>query len=297
MNTVFRGALAAIVVCVMPACALTAQGWTRPGTPDECEQWSAGLAAGGQRALDVVTYGNIAGCPATAPGALAEAIRGARASRDTAYLGRLAAAAGQVRDPEVFGAALEVAADGRASDRSRVAALLVTIGHLGSSQYVSGRTRPQLFTDALPASGICGFEIGAGGPVIDNPIPGDVERRAVRVFDGIVYSNGQPALVQNLARCARSVVGREVPPQVDTGLIKLDYVCGNRFRVQNHTGAAITLTIRTVTADGLSDTEDVTVPAIGGWTSFTTPIAGTVQLSYDGEQLATVPNSGRRCGG
>lgn len=291
-----RVALVAAAILLAPA-ALRAQGWVDPPTSTQCQAWTSDLAAGGQPAMDVLTYGNVAGCTDAAPGTLAGAIRAARASRDTAYLGALAVVAGQVRDPAVFGAALEVTGDGRASSESRVMGLLVIGSSLGASQYLPGYTRPQLFTQALPATGVCGFAGGDSGPVIDHPLPADAERQAARVIDAIRFGGGQPALVQNLARCARSSVDPEVPPQVDVAGIRVDYVCGNDFRVQNHTGTELTLRFTTTAADGSATAEDFPFPAIGGWTQVTTPVSGTVQVSYDGQPVATVANPGKRCGG
>ncbi|HSU13056.1 hypothetical protein [Longimicrobium sp.] len=292
-----RAAAAAAAILLLPAAGLRAQGWVDPPTSEQCQAWTSDLAAGGQAAMDAVAYGNLAGCTAAAPGALSGAIRAARASRDTAYLGALAAVAGQVRDPGVFGAALEVTGDGRASDESRVMGLLVIGSSLGASQYLPGYTRPQLFTQALPATGVCGFAAGEGGPVLDNGIPADAERQAARVIDGIRYGGGGAALLQNLARCARSSVDPDIPPQVDVSGIRVDYVCGNDFRVQNHTGTELTLRVTTTAADGTTAAEDLVFPAIGGWTPFTTGATGTVQVSYDGQPVATVANAGRRCGG
>jgi hypothetical protein len=77
----------------------------------------------------------------------------------------------------------------------------------------------------------------------------------------------------------------------------VDYVCGNTFRIQNHTGAAITLTITTTSPLGTSETEDHVIPAKGGWTSLDAPTAGPIQVTYDGTPVATVANTGRGCGG
>ncbi len=297
MTVLLRGAAAAAALALVPAAALGAQGWGDPPTAAECQGWASDLAAGGAAALDAVTYGSLPGCPAVAPGALAGAIRAARSARDTTYLGRLAGVSAQVRDPAVFAAALEVVGDGRASSESRVMGLLVAVSSLGGSQYMPGHPVPQLFAEALPASGVCGFAAGESGVAIDNPLAADADRQAARVIDAILYGSGEPALVQNLARCARSTVGSEIPPQVDVAAIKVDYVCGNTFRVQNHSGADVTLTITTTAPDGTSQAEDHVVPAKGGWTQLDTPVAGTVQVTYDGTPVATVANTGRGCGG
>ncbi|HEX8673696.1 MAG TPA: hypothetical protein VF710_17505 [Longimicrobium sp.] len=297
MNFLPRGILAAAALVAAPATPLMAQQWGDPPTAAECQAWVSGLSQGGSAALEAVTYGRITGCPQAAPAALASAVRGARASRDTAYLGRLAGVAGQVRDPAVFAAALEVAGDGRASSAGRVLGLLVTVSSLGSSQDVPGYSRPLLFTQTLPATGLCGLALEGGGAVIDNPLASDAARQAARVVDAILYSTGEPAVVQNLARCVRSAFASEIPPQVDVSKIRVDYVCGNTVRVQNHTGAEITLTITTTPAVGDSETEDHPIPGKGGWTSLEVPTAGPIRVTYDGTLIATLANTGRGCGG
>ena len=297
MTVLLRGLAAAAALALAPAAALSAQGWGDPPTAEECQEWTSGLATGGAAALEAVTYGRLSSCTEAAPGALAGAIRGARTARDTAYLGRLAGVAAQVRDPAVLAAALEVAGDGRAASEARVMGLLVTVSSLGGSQSVRGHTRPQLFTQALPATGLCGFDIDASGAVIHNPLPADAERQAARVIDGILYGGAEPALVQNLARCARFVVASEIPPQVDVAKVRVDYVCGNTFRVQNHTGTEVTLTITVTAADGATEAEDHVFPAKGGWTQFDAPLAGPIQVTYDGTPVLTVANTGRGCGG
>ena len=296
MTVLLRGIAATTALAVAAVAPLSAQGWGDRPTAAECQEWVSGLAAGGQAALEAVTYGSLTSCTATAPGALAGAIRGARTARDTAYLGRLAGVAGLVQDPAVFAAALEVAGDGRASNEARVMGLLVTMSSLGGSQDLPGYTRPQLFSQALPAEGRCGIALEGDGAAIDNPLAGDAALQAARTIDGILYSSGQPALVQNLARCARSVVA-EIAPQLDVSKIRVDYVCGNTFRVQNHTGAEIMLAIATTAPDGTSETEDHLIPAKGGWTSLDAPTAGPIRVTYDGTPVATVANTGRGCGG
>lgn len=294
-SLLWSGVLFALLFVAAPGAR--AQGLFGAPSAAQCQSWADGLAAGGEQALNAVTYGAIMHCPSVAPAALSGAIRNARASADTAYLGRLASQAGQVRDPAVFQAALEVAADSRASDRARVMGLLVTIAQLGAGQDVRGWTRPQLFTQALPAQGICGLGVG-GHAEIDNGLPADADRQAARVIDPIRYANGEPALVQNLARCARSAVDPSIPPQVDTTKVRLDYVCGTAFRIQNHTGAPLLLSYVVTGTDGSTlDAADVEAPAQGGWTRFTVGEVGRLELRYDGRALVSAEATGKACGG
>jgi hypothetical protein len=84
---------------------------------------------------------------------------------------------------------------------------------------------------------------------------------------------------------------------VDLTSVKVDYVCGNEFRVQNHSGAALTLAVETTRPGGGTRTDYFTFPAIGGWTAFTVADPGPIRVTHDGQPVGTVANTGRRCGG
>ncbi|MEW5928679.1 MAG: hypothetical protein AB1941_14520 [Gemmatimonadota bacterium] len=284
----------ALVLLAGSAVALDAQGLAPPPSTEQCQTWTQDLSAGGARALDALTYGWIGGCPTLAAPALAGAIRNARTAQDTMYLGRLAGQAANVRDPQVLDAALALAGDRTASDRARVMAVLVLLGQRGSGLTVGDMPLPALFTERLPATGICGFHVATGGAEIVNPLPDDHVRRIAQVLDGIRYQNGESALLRNLARCARTGTLTEVPLQVDVSKIRLDYVCGNTFRIQNHTPEFLILSY---TVAGTGEAEDVTARSGGGWTHFNTDTAGTVQLIYDGQVVTTAANTGKSCGG
>jgi hypothetical protein len=210
-----RCALAIVVLGVFAAGPAGAQRLGESATSTECDAWRSQILAGGAAALEVLTYGNVPACPSMAPEVLASAIRAARPTRDTAYLGRLAGVAGDVRHELVFSAALEVASDKSASTPSRVMSLLVAVAQLGSGEDIPGSTRPQLFTQTLPSAGVCGFGIAGSAALIDAPLPGDAERLAARTIDAIRYDAGEPALLRSLARCARSVISNDIPPQAD----------------------------------------------------------------------------------
>ncbi len=202
-------------------------------------------------------------------------------------------------DARVVDAGLTLAADRRAPDHASVLGILVLVGQLGASPSLPGVPMGDLFTARrLSVGPICGFQISIGGPGVENPLPVDYERRIARVIDGIMYAKGEPDLLQDLARCARSSVDPDIPPQVDVSKIRLDHVCGNKFRIQNHTPAYLVLSYVVVAPDGsIAEEADVTAPAISGWTSFTVGAAGTVRLTYDGQLVATAANIGQSCGG
>lgn len=295
MRSMTRTLLLILALIGGPAVSLHAQGLGAPPTPAQCEAWTRSLAAGGQEALDALTYGSISDCPETGGPALSTAVRSARAVEDTTYLSRLAGQAARFRDPAVFDAALTLFADRNASPRARVMSLMVLAGQLGSSMDVQEMTPPEVFTRPVTVRVGCGFGVAAGSLTsVDHGLPANHERRAARVIDAIRHAHGEPALVQNLARCSRTLISSEIPPQVDVSKIRLDYVCGNTFRIQNHTPEYLMLSY---TVAGTGEAADVTARSGGGWTHFNTDTAGTVQLIYDGEVVATVANTGKSCGG
>lgn len=296
MKSILRVGLWIIVLCNVPGRALVAQGILPHPSAAQCNRWAASLSGDTGPAMEVLTYGAIMRCPLVAPAALASAIRGARAVNDTAFLGRLAGAAGQVRHPAVFDAGLEVAADTRAVTRARIMGLLVTVAQLGNAQDIQGYTRAGLFTEILPAHGICAFGVAAGELEVAYPLPEDAERRAARVIDGLRFRPGTPARLARLSRCARANLDPQIPPYIDTSRIRLDHVCDATFRVQNHTGAQLTLSYVLIDAAGeVMEEADVVASAAGGWTHFTVMAPGTLRISHDGRVVATAVAGPVRC--
>jgi hypothetical protein len=210
----------------------------------------------------------------------------------------LALDAGDVVDPAVFRAALDLAADRGATDRARIMALLVVVAHLDRAQDVPGWTISDFLTREVPADEFCSFGVPYSYPAVDNGLPNDYEREAARVIDSILHRNGESRLVRSFARCARSAVDPDIPPQVDIRKIRLDYVCETTFRVQNHTGVDLVVSyVLTDAAGTVIDEADIGAPAKGGWTSFTVEGLGTLVLSYDGKEIGRAEATGKKCGG
>lgn len=85
------------------------------------------------------------------------------------------------------------------------------------------------------------------------------------------------------------------PPPVNTALITLTYVCGNKFKVRNSNPVAVPLTWNLINH---TQTGSLTVPAIspGGepGTAFITTIEKrTLRLYYNGQLIATVANGNK----
>ena len=282
--------LAAIAV-LAPGVAL-AQFRRELPSAAECAAWARGLAAGGREALEALDTGWLAGCPSSGPTALASALRGARAETDTAYLARLAGAAGNLEHPAVLSAALDLAADRGASIPARATALLILPGQVGAGPGVNGLPVGTLLTQELPAAGLCGP--GLRTPHAAAPAaaarPADAPRRMAVIVDRIRTDPTEAELLRNLARCVRPVV-KGVPPQVDVHGVRLSYVCGNWFRVSNPTPETLTFAY---VAERIGERLGVSVPARGE-NSIATTAPSSVRLYYDGRLIQTAENRGTSC--
>ncbi len=85
------------------------------------------------------------------------------------------------------------------------------------------------------------------------------------------------------------------PPPVNTALINLSYVCGNKFKVRNLNTVAVPLTWNVING---SETGAVTVPAKlpngePGSVFITTVEKRTLRLYYNGQLIATVANGNK----
>jgi hypothetical protein len=83
----------------------------------------------------------------------------------------------------------------------------------------------------------------------------------------------------------------------NTGMIKLTYMCGNRFRVRNSSEAAVTLTwdvYGTTDRGGLSVGPKTTQGPYRD-TFFTTGVKGTTRLFWRGQLIQTKANGNKSC--
>lgn len=87
------------------------------------------------------------------------------------------------------------------------------------------------------------------------------------------------------------------PPPVNTALITLGYVCGNKFKVRNRNPVAVPLTWDLINHP---QTGSLTVPAMApggepGSAFITTIEKRTLRLYYNGQRIATVANGNKTC--
>ena len=258
----------------------------------ECAEWSRALAAGGESARHALDYADLPGCPDVGPRALAAALRDARAETDTTYLLRLTAQAGNLGHPAILAAALQLAGDRSATTEARATAMLILAGELGYGMDVAGRSGGEVLVVPLPDQKPCYLNARVAGlpPAAAAAQSADAPRRVAVVLDHLRTDASEPVLLRNLARCLRVTV-RGVPPQIDVSGVRLEYVCGNWFRIGNPTAEALTFTY---VAERAGERHIVGVRPRGEF-SIATETPSAMKLYYDGRLIQTAENRGTTC--
>ncbi len=254
----------------------------------ECRRWLQDLSAGGEAALDVLQFGWVAGCREEAVVPLASAIRSSRAEGDPEFLYALVKEAAQIRDERILDAALEVATANGASEPARAAAIVVLATQFGGDLDYPGVEGAALLTEPLPDEGLCGPGLSPVPRTVENPLPPGSGRRVAAAFDQLALHG--PRLLRNLARCARTALGSDIPPQIDVSESSIENRCGTTYRVHNNTPLWLVYQFR-VPATGESG--DLPIGARLR-REFTTRTEGTVELRYDG-RLVDTAEPGRAC--
>jgi len=286
-----RCLLAVVVLSVSTgASLLTAQ--TIPGPPptaSEC-QASARALAGGAR--DGTGWESLPGCGKTGGVALARAFDGARFETDAAYLQRLYGAMASLRDPAVFATALSVMQDLAASAPARATAILIAV-----AQHDNALSLPLnlSFTDVISPVGSARCRLV---PTSDasyrssSPLPADYRQQLGKAILRVDGSPDTPDLVRSFVQCARPALTAVIADAVPTSEVRLTYVCGNRFRVENQSTESVKVSWK---VSGTRDRADLVVPSKGEST-FTTEKRGPTSLYYRGKLVGTAANGGQACG-
>jgi hypothetical protein len=227
----------------------------------------------------------------TGASAVASALSGAGAETDTDYLLFLSQVAGLNRDPEIFDAASSLLVDATATVPARVTALLVLGWQLDESLGVDLRI-PWADLSTTAVGDNCPFT--SAWPAYYNSrrqLPADSLQRFADAVDHVRRDSTENPVLRDLAQCARDRFRHIVPVTVDPALLRLTYVCGDRFRVENLSDEPVTVVFR---VDETNDEGGFGVMP-GANRVFTTFNAGTLRLFYRRHQIATVHNGGTTC--
>jgi len=194
-----------------------------------------------------------------------------------------------VRSPMIAEAAAQVIQDPGAPVFTRVLALLAGLGqHFPGAQLDVRIPLAQLLAGESAsrcpiAWGVAADPVHTEGRLRVDHL--DAYRVALRA---LASEASAPAGLRQLAVCAYSITG---PVPTPPTAIRLEYVCGNRFRVVNDGDDPISVRYR-VGDGGLSGGLAVGARSQTEWTVTS---SGTVTLIYDGAELATRQNQRIAC--
>ena len=142
-------------------------------------------------------------CEEEGAAALASAVRGLRASTDTATLHLLRRQAGSFRDAEVFSALLEVAGDPAGSAPARVYALLAIESIvIPNERYTFEDATTELDVKGRPRCSRQTNHITDYNQVQGTPLPADYRKRIYDLLRSIRADSSTPPLVMAATNCA-----------------------------------------------------------------------------------------------
>lgn len=257
-----------------------------PPTAAECRSAERALVQGNRAGLEILP-----GCGSDGGFALARALLDARSETDPAYLGRLYGAMSSIRDPAVFGTALNVILDQKASDQVRATAILIAV----SQHDVSLTPRLNVsFADLIsPASkASCRLSWASDQSYRSKSrLPSAYFEQFGKALLQLLSAPATPAMVRKFAECARPVARETIADAIPASSIRLSYVCDNRFRIKNKSIEDIRVTWRTQRD---SDQGDVDLPS-KGQVVFTTERPDSTSLYHRGKLVQTVANENEPC--
>lgn len=254
-------------------------------TPVECREAAKSLV---NRASDNARWQVLPDCGRSGGRVLAKGLRDARSETDLAYLERLYGAMANIRDPDVFHAALAVMQDEGASAQARSTAILIAVEQHDNAV---GLPLNLPFAEAL-RSGQCRLvPFTHAGYRSTTPLPATYLAQLGRTLLDVSAAPGTPDLVKIFVNCTRPVMLGAIADAVPTSAIRLAYLCGNRFRVENHSSESVNVSWK---VSGTADRADLLVPSKGENT-FTTEKSGPTSLYYRGKLVGTEPNGGQAC--
>ena len=142
-------------------------------------------------------------CEEDGAAALASAVRGLRASTDTATLHLLRRQAGSFRDADVFAALLDVAGDPAASVPARIYALLAIESIVRPSErYTFEDATSEIDADGLPRCSRLTSRISDYDQVQGSPLPEDYRTRIHDLLRSIRADSSTTPLVRAATNCA-----------------------------------------------------------------------------------------------
>ena len=262
-----------------------AQLYATPATATECNAAISALKAKTPPAPGSDAWWVATRCGATGGSALASAATKLAATADTAQLRDAELALGDIRDAAVFQSVKSLATNTSATTPARIMALRVLLAQHTGSLHLPTPIR------LSPDGQRCVPEIIARDATYSGAsLPVEHAQQAFAAAKQVANSSA-PADVRLVARCVKEAYAAFVPPDVNPSLLRLTYVCGNKFRVQNPN--ADWADVR-YDVEGTDDSGEHEVPPNGEITIETVK-KGTTRLYYNGQLVQSLSNGGTTC--
>jgi hypothetical protein len=207
-----------------------AQSFSTTATAAECREAIAALKA---RTPPAPGPGSSAwwvapSCGAKGGRALASAATSLATSADTAVLRDAELALGDIRDAAIFQSAKALSTNASATSAARIMALRVLLAQL------SGGFHLPTPVSMTPEGRRCAPRhlLARDASYRGASLPPDFAQQAFMAAKQVATSNASTE-VRLVAQCVQEIYSAFVPPDVDPSLLRLTYLCGNKFRVRN----------------------------------------------------------------
>jgi hypothetical protein len=224
------------------ACTLAALGKAQtpplpPYSAAECQYAAQSL---GNTPLQPSKWARIAECGQTGATALASAINAAHAQSDMTFLRTLLFAGSHIRDQGVSDASIALIQDRSGTVAARMVGMLIAVSQreagmtLGSANWASAVTVPMGNACQISRSreysawaSDLGLQAGAIGVI-------------ATALGAVSADATEPPVIRDFARCLGGFWS-DVPQVVNTSLITVAYVCGQKYKVTNASPFRVTV--------------------------------------------------------
>ena len=274
------------LIAVLTCLSLIAWWPAEAQTPAE---FSDGIAALEGRDRDVMKWDFLGGCGPAGAAAIAQALFNTRDQTDGEFISGVNKVAGDIRAPIILDKAADVVADPGATQRARIAAMLTLLRQLRegfSTAYGWHRVMD------VSAGGKCPFGVTSGWPYRqESQLPADSLMLVASALENAMRDQGAPPGVREAAKCARRMISGMVPFLVTPEQLRITYVCGRRFRVDNHGEYTASTTYEVI---GTSESGPLGIRP--DEPQYVTMLSdGAVRLLYNGAAVMTADNEQTTC--
>lgn len=233
-------------------------------------------------------HGDMRRCAEILASELAEVLRRtAPRTLDTVRFAHVLSFSYQIRSPELFAAALELAASNLAPAAARVLGLAVAVAQYDPNiSFQGAKGAGTLFTEARSA--LCTeslYLVQDGHAWYSAPLPADAGQRLWSVSAALRDEESQPVLVRRFANCIARFLPEPPPAAISPSDISVEADCRG-FWVRNHTAARLEMQALLEGAEG----EPATIVVVPhGRELVPHDGLGTLRLTQDSRVIARVP--------